>query len=220
MALDSRSPMIDGLIFDMDGVIIDSEPMHLKAYIEAFGQVGVTFTSHDYANYLGINDADIVRDVIFRTGCKVSDRLVLELKESRFLKLMTGGAHPRPGLLDTLGAARGRGIRTAVASSAFLETIQLVVESLGIAHLFHALTSGEEVERGKPAPDIYLLAASRIGVHPSRCLVIEDTLNGIRGALAAGMKVVSIPCEVTRLEDHSIAHLRLESLSELSLDGW
>ena len=97
-------------------------------------------------------------------------------------------------------------------------TIDLVVDTLSIRSYFQFLCSGDEVTNGKPAPDIFLLAAERLAVAPESCMVIEDTFTGLTGARAAGMYCVSIPCAATAYQDHSIANLRLTSLENLSLD--
>ncbi len=116
-----------------------------------------------------------------------------------------------------LTQARAANIPTAVASSATSPTIQLVMKTLDIGHYFLHFCSGDEVANSKPAPDIFLLAAKRLNVSPESCMVIEDSLNGLKAAKAAGMYAVSIPCAATAHQDHSIADLRLASLNELHL---
>jgi beta-phosphoglucomutase-like phosphatase (HAD superfamily) len=107
----------------------------------------------------------------------------------------------------------------AIASSATLPTINLVVDRLGIREYFKTLTSGDEVTHGKPAPDVFLLAAKRLGIAPENSLVIEDTLNGMKAAKAAGMMCIAIPCEATMHQDHSIADVRMQSLAQINFDA-
>jgi beta-phosphoglucomutase-like phosphatase (HAD superfamily) len=101
-----------------------------------------------------------------------------------------------------------------------MQTIELVVDTLNIRKYFHNLTSGEEVEHGKPAPDVFLLAAKRLNTPPENCLVVEDTYNGLKAARAAGMKCLVVPCEATRHQDHSAADLLLDSLEQFNLQSW
>lgn len=208
---------IKALIFDMDGVLVDSEPMHLRAYQEILTSYGVSYTEQDNREFLGRKDIEILRILKERHRLSKPAEDLLSEKEAILARLLAEST-PRPGLLDVLEKARARSLPMAVASSATLPTIELVVDALGIRSYFVTLTSGDEVRRGKPAPDVYLLAAERLGVAPAACLVVEDTAAGITAAKAAGMYCVAIPCEATQHQDHSHADFELTSLDELDLD--
>lgn len=206
---------VDALIFDMDGVIVDSEPLHLAAWQAVLQDYGVSYTPHDHQNFLGRKDIFMAGEICTRFSLKLPKENLVHLKESTYLNLIRERAVARPGVNTILDAARDRGLPCAVASSATIPTIQLTLSVLNLTHRFCCLTSGDEVEHGKPAPDIFLLAANRLTVSPSQCVVIEDTLNGIRAAKSAGMYCVGIPCEATAHQDHSEADLRLQSLHDL-----
>lgn len=208
---------IKALIFDMDGVIVDSEPLHLLAYQELFDKHRVVYTEEENREFLGRKDIELAPVLIERKGLDYTPLELVEAKEEILARLLSEKATARPGLMQTLQLARTSGVAMAVASSATLPTIELVTETLKIRHYFHNLSSGDEVPRGKPSPDVFLLAAQRLAVEPKHCLVIEDTLNGLRAALAGGMFCVAIPCDATRHQDHSEADLRLESLEQLDL---
>lgn len=210
---------IQGVLFDMDGVLVDSEPLHLQAYQELFSSLGVAYSEEDNREFLGRKDIVILEILTERHNLKRLPEELLEEKEAILAQLIKRHAIPRPGLLATLEKARALRLPVGVASSATLPTIELIVEVLGIGSYFLTLTSGDEVQEGKPAPDVYLLAARRLGIQPVRCLVIEDTAAGIRAAKAAGMYCVSIPCDATRHQDHSQADLRLNSLEEVDLES-
>ncbi len=208
---------IKALIFDMDGVIVDSEPLHLLAYQELFHGYDISYNEEENREFLGRKDIEMAGVLIDRYTLAYTPAELVNAKEQVLARLLTEKGVARPGLYGILEAARSCGLLMAVASSATLPTIELVMDTLKIRDYFHNLSSGDEVPRGKPAPDVFLLAAERLGVHPSNCLVIEDTLNGLRAALAGGMYCIAIPCDATRHQDHSQADLRLASLEEVDL---
>ncbi|MBY0547311.1 MAG: HAD family phosphatase [Candidatus Obscuribacterales bacterium] len=208
---------IKALIFDMDGVIVDSEPLHLLAYQELFGARDIPYTEEDNREFLGRKDMEMAHVLVERFQLTMTPAELVQAKERILARLLTEQAVARPGLYKTLESARAKNLHMAVASSATLPTIELVTTTLKVRDYFHNLSSGDEVPNGKPAPDVFLLAAKRLGVDPSCCLVVEDTLNGLRAALAGGMYCVAIPCDATRHQDHSEADLRLQSLDELDL---
>lgn len=211
---------IEALIFDMDGVLIDSEPLHLLAYQKYLSKFDICFTAEDNHEFLGRKDLDCACALVEKHGLQIAPFQFVEQKEEILHELFKTQLQPRPGVFEILEQARGLSLRMAVASSATLPTIELVVDILKIRHYFLSLTSGDEVAHGKPAPDVFLLAAERLGASPERCLVIEDTQNGIKAAKQAGMLCVAIPCEATLHQNHSEADKRLASLHELALSPW
>jgi beta-phosphoglucomutase family hydrolase len=210
---------VRALIFDMDGVIVDSEPLHLLAYQKFFEEYGVEYTAEHNAEFLGTTDVWMAGVLIERYSLPHTPQTLVKAKEEILLKLITDQAVARPGLPDILSKAQQAGLPMAIASSATLPTINLVVDRLGIREYFKTLTSGDEVTHGKPAPDVFLLAAKRLGVAPENSLVIEDTLNGMKAAKAAGMMCIAIPCEATMHQDHSIADVRMQSLAQINFDA-
>ena len=211
---------VRGLIFDMDGVLIDSEPLHLLAYQEVLATMGIAYAEEDNRELLGRKELDCAKILIKRYNLRCTPEELVREKESIMERLLKTQSNERPGVSSILSAAKNLGLPMAVASSATLATINLVVDILSIRPFFKALASGEEVKHGKPAPDVFILAAERIGVDPTHCLVIEDTFNGVVAAKAAGMQCIAIPCEATRHQDHSQADAMLTSLTELQLEDW
>jgi HAD superfamily hydrolase (TIGR01509 family) len=203
----------------MDGVLVDSEPMHLRAYQEILTAYRVSYTEEDNREFLGRKDIEILQVLKERHRLSEPAEDLLREKEAILARLLAEST-PRPGLTGLLEKARARSLPMAVASSATLPTIELVVDALGIRSYFVTLTSGDEVRQGKPAPDVYLLAAERLRVEPAACLVVEDTAAGITAAKAAGMYCVAIPCKATQHQDHSHADSQLASLGEVDLDLW
>jgi len=212
--------LIRAIIFDMDGVLIDSEPVHLIAYQEILGRFDITYSAEENAQYLGRKDSEIALELIDKYDLPLQPDDLVRHKEESFARLIEQNSLPRPGVVDTLKRARQLGLKTGVASSATLASIKLIVNCLALHDYFHTLTSGDEVACGKPAPDVYLLAARRLSVQPHECLVIEDTEAGVMAAKSAGMTCIAIPCEATLHQEHELADLKLQSLSELDLSDW
>jgi|LakMenEpi03Aug12_release.lakeMendotaPanAssembly.Ray.scaffolds.fasta_scaffold121295_3 HAD superfamily hydrolase (TIGR01509 family) len=211
---------IQALIFDMDGVLIDSEPLHLKAYQETLKDFGITFTEQENRPFLGRVDLELAEHLVSRHQLPINALQLVDSKEENLARLFSSQLVPMPGVIEVLEHAQRLSIACAVASSATLPTIELITQRLSISRYFQTLTSGDEVPHGKPAPDVYLLAATRIGVLPINCLVIEDSFNGVLAAKAAGMKCIAIPCPTTRHQDHTKADKILGTLESLNLDEW
>lgn len=209
------------LIFDMDGVLIDSEPLHLLAYQELFSKWGKDFTEEDNREFLGRKDIEIADVLIERMQLRnLTAQSLVDQKEAILKRLLHEEGKPQPGVLQVLNKAKELELPLAIASSATLGTIHLIVSILDIKEYFRTLTSGDEVPLGKPQPDVYLLAAQRLETEPAQCLVIEDTYNGIKAAKAAGMLCVAVPCQATRHQNHQEADAILESLEHLDVEGW
>jgi haloacid dehalogenase superfamily, subfamily IA, variant 3 with third motif having DD or ED/haloacid dehalogenase superfamily, subfamily IA, variant 1 with third motif having Dx(3-4)D or Dx(3-4)E/beta-phosphoglucomutase family hydrolase len=210
---------VKALIFDMDGVLIDSEPVHLCAFQKFFQEYGIEYTEADNGEFLGQKDIEIADQLIARYELPLTREQVVAKKEEAFQSLIIANPVARDGLIETLEAAARLQLKLAVASSATLGSIKLIVNVLDIRKYFHSLTSGDEVQNGKPAPDVYLLAAERLGVPPQNCLVIEDTDAGVQAAKSANMRCIAIPCDATRHQEHRLADLKLESLLQLRLEA-
>ncbi|HEY9788211.1 MAG TPA: HAD family phosphatase [Candidatus Obscuribacterales bacterium] len=211
---------IKALIFDMDGVLVDSEPLHLLAYQELLSAFGCLYTEEDNRQYLGRKDIDCAVGLIERFRLPLTAFGLVEKKEEILHRLFREKLQLRPGVLSTLNTAKGQKLPMAVASSATLPTIRLVVETVRIDGYFRTLCSGDEVANGKPQPDVFLLAAERLGIDPGQCLVIEDTYNGVCAAKAAGMKCIAIPCLATQHQDLSHADFVMRSLEQVDLAEW
>ena len=206
--------MIEAVIFDMDGVLVDSEPLHQESTRRVLAECGVVDRVDD-PTFVGLTDVEIF--TIFRARHRFEpDPVTLS---RRFIAmasaLMREDARPLPGVPDVLHALRAAGYRLALASSSTPEVIAATLEALDIRALFEHVVSAADIGRGKPAPDVFLEAARRLGVAPSACLVVEDSRNGILAARAAGMRRVAIPCPTTRAHDFTEADLVLASLPEL-----
>lgn len=213
---------MDAIIFDMDGLLIDSEPMWRKAEKIEFGRVGITLTDEMCEETVGFRIDEVVKlwhdrfpwkDV---TQEEVSERIVGRMEEL----ILTEGK-PLPGVLQTLDFFQERSLKIGLASSSHMRLIEAVVQSLGIKDYFHTLHSAEFEAFGKPHPAVFITCAGQLDVLPERCLVFEDSLNGVIAGKAARMKVVAVPETGKKVrEGFAVADVLLSSLSEFSEDTW
>jgi len=188
--------MFAAAIFDMDGLLIDSERPIMAAWIEAARTLDIELSHSQYLQVVGLAMAESERilasllggpDAYLHAIAHVRRRLQLERSDGAPLFPI------KPGAAEFLSALRERGTRCAVASSSTSGQIQACLGSLGLLHHFDAFAGGDEVARAKPDPALYLLAAERLGVDPAECIAFEDSENGAKSALAAGLRVVVVP---------------------------
>lgn len=208
---------ISAIIFDMDGVIVDSEPLHLKAKQMVFEMQDIEFDESHNKQYLGRKDLGMFNDMIHRYNLKIAPEKLVMAKDAILCQLLIDKSLPRPGVLETLLDARRTGLPLAIASSGNSAAVHLVLEIFGIKHFFSRIVTGDDVKNGKPDPEVYLKTAELIGIDPQFCLAIEDTAHGITAANRAGMISCSVPCPSTAHEDHKHADLRLDSLQKLDI---
>ncbi len=180
------------VIFDMDGVIVDSEPRHERAFLEVFDELGYG-ESHGihFPDYYGRSDRALWVDFIARHRPPQPLEALVRLKEDRLLSLLDRDQPLFPGMSE-LVESLARGTRLAVASGSSHTVIRAVLGMRNLHRHFPVVVSSQDVAKGKPEPDIFLLAASRLGVDPADCVVIEDSAAGVTAARAAGMRVIAI----------------------------
>ncbi|HSE92717.1 MAG TPA: HAD family phosphatase [Methylomirabilota bacterium] len=211
----TRLPPVAAVVFDMDGVLVDSEPMNFAAMRRMLGDHGIDYTEADDRRFRGRRNLDLYAWLrASRTGVPDDDVLDRGFTETLAAMIRVACA-PMAGVPAVLLALRERGYRLALASSSAPAIIAETLRALRTGELFAAVVSGVDVARGKPAPDIFVETARRLGVAPQRCLVVEDSRNGMLAARAAGMACVVVPCAATRDEDFREAHARLSSLPAL-----
>jgi beta-phosphoglucomutase len=207
--------MAVSVIFDVDGVLVDSYDAHLRSWVGMAREHGLTITEAQFAETFGQTS----REVIARFwGDRVDDaqRRVLDArKEAIYRDLIRERFPVMDGARESIDACVAAGMPLAVGSSAPRENVELTLELLGRRDAFAAIVSGEDVTRGKPDPQVYVLAAERLGLPARRCVVVEDAPVGVRAARAAGAAVVALIGTAPR-ERYADADLVVASLRELS----
>ncbi|MBX2991010.1 MAG: HAD family phosphatase [Bacteroidetes bacterium] len=184
----------EAVIFDLDGLMIDTERIASDAWLRASSEMGYPLTEHVVHEMIGRTGPD--SDAILRRN--LGEEVALdELKALRLSytddHIINVGIPLKPGLLELLDFLDGRGIRKAVATSSTRERAAMKLKRTGLFERFRVVVSGDDVHRGKPAPDIYLETAGRLDVSANGCLVLEDSDAGARSAHAAGMSVIIVP---------------------------
>ena len=210
--------MLRAVIFDMDGLMIDTESLHHESFKTVLEQYGITPVPNakGVIHISGISAEANWEHFKKQYNFSADTQELTDRKNDAHLKLLRNRVKAMPGLIDLLKNLKANDYKMAIASSSIREHIDLIINRLGIADFFDSITSGEEVVNGKPAPDIFLKAAAKLGVNPTECIVLEDAMNGMQAGKTAGMYVIVVPNEFTQDEDFSIADLRVSSLEELN----
>ncbi len=191
-------PPVELVVFDMDGVLADTEPLHLEATNVVLGREGARLSEDDNRQFLGTGDREYFAALKQRFGLAGAPEEYVKAKTRALLPILAAGLVPNPGVCELLLKLKMDDVPAVVASSSVPEVIKTVVESLGLARSFRRTFSGVEVPRPKPAPDLFLHAARTMGVAPANALVIEDAPAGIQAARDAGMRVVGVRTEQNR----------------------
>lgn len=200
----------------MDGVLVDGEPLHFRACNQLLGEEGLAISLEAYKPYMGTKAgwSEMMRDL------GLSQPPDVYAREYDLLILAEYRQHSiaEPGALELIAALRQHGIPLAVASSSRAGWVAACLERIGLAGAFDAVVSGSDIEQGKPAPDIYLLAARRLGLQPSRCLAIEDAPAGIRAAKAAGMTCWAVRTPYTEGLALPAPHREFTRIADIRVD--
>lgn len=205
------------VIFDMDGLLVDTETCDYHSWRELHEAHGLELTLPDFCYNAGLYGT---WDRMYAELAEASGHPAEALHEARlprYMELVAERLQPSVELVSLLDTLEAQGIRRAIASSSDSDWVAYLVDGLGLRSRFQAIATGHDVERRKPAPDVYLLAAERLGVDPRRCVALEDSAHGLQAARAAGMRAVAIPNPVSEHQDLSLAHARVLHFGEVTL---
>lgn len=205
------------VIFDMDGVIINSEPLHHKVEREIVEELGGKLSDEEVASFVGTTDYNMWSKIKKKFNFKLSVEELIEMKKERFMKEIDE-IQLVPNFIDFMLSLYKKGYLMAIASSNNRKIVDTIVNKFQLYKYMKFIISGEEVKRSKPDPEIFLTAAKKMNVTPSDCIVIEDATNGVKAAKAAGMKCIGLKNTDTGKQDLSEADLIIENFNELSLD--
>lgn len=209
--------MTKAIIFDMDGVIIDSEPLWKKAIIQIMNNYGYNFDIEMCNRTKGMRVDEVTLFWKEELNAPFDSKIVAEEIVEEVIRLISLDGKEMDGLEDLLKRAKSENIRIALASSSSLTIIETVLTRLNISSYFEVVQSAEKEQYGKPHPAVFITAANNLGVSPNNCIVIEDSLNGVIAGKAAKMKVVAIPDpDEQHIEKFVIADQIITSLRELT----
>jgi HAD superfamily hydrolase (TIGR01509 family) len=210
-------PRIKGIIFDMDGLMVDSEPVQLKAINDALQPLGIRVDDDEFIDMVGRKAIENFIWLKNKHGFKETPEELNEVKNRAYLKRIQTELVTMPGLAHALELCEKEKLITAIASSSPLKDILEVLKLLDLAERFRMISSGDQVKNGKPDPEIFLIALEMLGGSATDYLVLEDAGHGVNAAKAADMYCIAVPNRYTKHQDFSRADRVLNSLEELDM---
>lgn len=217
--------MIKAVIFDMDGTIIDSEPIYENISEEVYKKYGIELTEADYNRFMGSNLEDIWKDILAHhqvkekySHYKLEDFLEDHIHSSYLALAETEDLELIEGIKDWFEFLKEHGYKMIIASSSYEPVIEHVYQRFNLDQYMEGYLDGNSIENGKPAPDIFIKAAKKMGVQAEECLVIEDSENGVNGAYAAGAKVIGFNRAQDPSQDLSKADLIIKEYNRENLN--
>jgi HAD superfamily hydrolase (TIGR01509 family) len=207
---------MQAVIFDLDGLMIDSEPLSKKAWIALLAKYDQELTDDEFAATIGLHSIDSATFLKDLKGLEEEVEVLVEKCDSLRLEIIRAEAEPVEGLEDLIEHLMGKGLKIGVASNSPGNYVEAALETIHLRDLFPCVVAVDDVEHGKPAPDLYLEAARCLSVEPRLCLTIEDSPSGMKAAIAAGMRCVVVPNQDLRSEEFPGAFARFGSILELS----
>lgn len=213
--------MFEAVIFDMDGVLIDSEPLHIQLEEEIFKEIGANISLEEHNSFVGTTSYYMWEYVKNKCDVSLTVEELVEMDRKRYFDYVLkndDAIKPIEGVDELVKELYSRKVKLAVASSSPIDVIELVVKKLRLKDYFNELVSGDFVTRSKPHPDIFIYAAEKLNVVPEKCLVVEDSNKGVLAAKSAGMKVVGFINPNSGSQDISMADIVIRSFSELNYE--
>lgn len=200
------------MIFDMDGVMVNTAQQHFAAWRRVFAEMGRDLSEEEFRATFGMRNPEILHHVLGEGIPEVQIERLGRKKEEYYRALVRGKVEAAPGLIPLLRALRDNGFKIAVGTSAPRQNVELILDVLGIKDQVDVVVTEEDVDRGKPDPETFLLAAQRCNVKPERCVVFEDAAAGIQAARAAGMKCIGVG-----EKEIAQADLMVDSLTKITI---
>lgn len=207
------------VIFDMDGVLVDTEPFHYENENRMFQKLGLEVTDEEHARFVGVATDRMWQHLVESRSLpySVAELTAMTIRQGIEILNSLESLPSSPGLVDLLEKLQGLNIPLAVATSSDSETMHFILEKTGLKKYFQVTVCRNNVEKSKPAPDVYLLAASISGVLPPDCVVFEDSENGIKAAKAAGMFCIAYNGNGSATQNQKQADARISDFRELDI---
>ncbi|GGI57554.1 HAD family hydrolase [Winogradskyella haliclonae] len=212
--------MLKAVLFDMDGVIVDTEPLHRKAYFKMFSDVDISVDEDLYASFTGQSTINICKRLVSHFSLSYSPEYLVKQKRYHFKYLFENDSDLRliDGVLDLIKDYHANNMKLVVASSASMPNINRIFERFDLNQYFMGKFSGADLKQSKPHPEIFIKAAAHTGFKKSECMVIEDSTNGIKAANAAGIFCVGFKSPHSSHQDYSLADIIITEYSEITSD--
>jgi len=211
--------MIKGVLFDMDGVLVDSEPFICKAAMMMFDEMGVKVLPEDFNPFVGMGENRYIGGVAENYGLKVDIEQVKARTYEIYETIVKGKLSPLSGSHEFIGVCLKKGLKLALATSADRIKMEVNLREIGLSGgTFHSIVTGLDVENKKPSPDIYIKAANGIGLEPESCLVVEDAVSGIKAGKAAGCRCLAVTSSFNASDLHE-ADWICESLLKVPVEA-
>lgn len=209
--------MIRAVLWDMDGTLVDSAEFHWQAWRDTMAREGHPITREQFLASFGQRNDSILRNWLGTKATPEAIQRIGDAKEALYRQhVREQGIQPLPGVSEWLQRLHQQGWRQAIASAAPCKNVETILEALHSADCFEAIVSAEDVHRGKPDPEVFLVAAQKLAVPPKQCIVVEDALHGVEAAQAAGMKCIGVSRDGKALP----ADLVVKSLDQLGTNAF
>ena len=207
------------ILFDMDGVLMNTEVLHYAIWQQVFAERGLTIDFERYKGCIGSTNARLMELIYEGYGVdfRGDESVIQRFSQLNQEHIRLHGVPPIEGVAQTLAQLKTRGYRMAVASSSSRKNIEMCLQSLQIQHFFEVLFSAEQVARPKPAPDVFLAAAAAMDAPPETCVVVEDSTAGVAAGRAAGMRVLGVDRNQRAPQDFAGCEWLVHDLSELDV---
>ena len=210
--------MLKAVLFDMDGVIVDTEPLHHKAYQQMFSEVGIDVSSEMYEGFTGQSTYGICVQLCSYFKLHQDPQELVQIKRNNFTKLFfeDDDLQLLEGVKDLILDYHANGLALVLASSASMFTINNITKRFGLNQYFKDKLSGADLKASKPHPEIFINAASSAGVSHNECIVIEDSTNGIKAAKSAGIFCIAYKSEHSKNQDYTLADMLISNYEEIN----
>jgi beta-phosphoglucomutase len=214
--------MIKAVIYDVDGTLINSEPLHVSAWdrsLQAYDKRLSDLPNSFLISMAGRKPIDIATDMVNLLSLQVAPDELLKLKADMLLELVKFNLKEMPGAAGSIKRFSNQGLKLGIGAALDRKYVDLVLSGLGVSQYFDAIVTGDEISQGKPHPQTYQLAAKRLGLDPRECVVFEDAKSGIASAKAAGCFCIAIKAKGAATQDNSEADKVVESWDEVTLSN-
>lgn len=209
-------PMIHAVLFDHDGTLVDSEPLHFKLWSRVLAPYGVDLDEAVFnTHHAGLPTLANAMDIVNRFGLNQRPEDLVQLKNQITQAYLSREAYPlMPWVEETIMSLHAMGIDIGVVTGANSYSVGSTLRNYPFARYFSVVVSADDVKHSKPAPDCYLLAIEKLGLQPEHCLAVEDTAHGMQAALQAGLRCLAIPTQVSRHHDFTGAEAVLDNMGQ------